>query len=32
MLVPRFYIPLTIWGSLCVKLGLHRGLLGILPP
>jgi|SRR5271157_511513 len=31
VLVPRFYIPLTIWGSLCVKMKLHRGLLGILP-
>ncbi len=31
ILVPRFYIPLTTWGSLCMKLGLHRGLLGILP-
>jgi hypothetical protein len=31
VLVPRFYLPLTRWGALCVKLGLHRGLLGILP-
>jgi hypothetical protein len=31
VLVPRFYIPLTIWGSFCVKLKLHRGLLGVLP-
>ncbi len=31
MLVPRFYVPLTGWGSLCVRLKLHRGLLGILP-
>ena len=30
-LVPRFYIPLTTWGSLCMRLGLHRGPLGILP-
>lgn len=31
MLVPRCYIPLTGWGTLCMKLRLHRGLLGILP-
>lgn len=30
-LTPRFYVPLTRWGSLCLKAGLHRGLLGILP-
>lgn len=31
ILVPRFYVPLTRWGTLCLKLKLHRGLLGILP-
>ena len=31
ILMPRFYVPLTKWGSLCLKLKLHRGLLGILP-
>ncbi len=31
ILIPRFYVPLTEWGALCMKLGLHRGLLGILP-
>jgi hypothetical protein len=31
ILTPRFYVPLTPWGSLCLKLKLHRGLLGILP-
>ncbi len=31
LFVPRFYVPLTTWGSLCLKLNLHRGLLGILP-
>jgi hypothetical protein len=31
ILVPRFYIPLGIWGALAMKLGFHRGLLGILP-
>ena len=32
MLMPRFYIPLSAKGSLCMALKLHRGLLGILPP
>lgn len=31
ILVPRFYVPLTAWGKLCLMLKLHRGLLGILP-
>jgi hypothetical protein len=31
MLAPRYYIPLTSWGALAIKLGLHRGLIGILP-
>jgi hypothetical protein len=31
ILVPRFYIPLTMWGALGMKAKLHRGLLGILP-
>jgi hypothetical protein len=31
MLVPRFYIPLTLKGRICLKLNLHRGLLGIIP-
>ena len=31
LLVPRFYIPLTFWGKFCMKLKLHRGLIGILP-
>ena len=29
--VPRYYVPLTKWGWLCIQLGLHRGLLGLLP-
>jgi hypothetical protein len=29
--VPRFYIPLTLWGSIIVRLRLYRGLLGLLP-
>ena len=31
VLTPRFYVPLTRWGNLCVKMKIHRGLLGILP-
>jgi hypothetical protein len=31
IVVPKFYVPLTMWGWLCVKMKLHRGLLGILP-
>ncbi len=29
--VPRYYIPLTRWGAVCIGLKLHRGLLGVLP-
>ena len=31
VLVPRFYIPLTPWGSHCLRMKLHRGLLAVLP-
>ena len=31
VLIPRFYVPLTQWGELSIKLRLHRGLIGILP-
>lgn len=31
LLIPRYYIPLTAWGAFCMKLQLHRGLLGLLP-
>ena len=31
ILIPRFYVPLTPWGRLCVRMKLHRGLVGILP-
>jgi hypothetical protein len=31
MLVPRYYVPLTVKGAISVKLKLHRGLLGLLP-
>ena len=32
VLQPRYYVPLTWAGALCLKLGLHRGLIGVLPP
>jgi hypothetical protein len=32
ILMPRYYIPLTVKGALAVKLKLHRGLHGLLPP
>ena len=31
ILVPRYYIPLTLKGRICYRLGIHRGLIGILP-
>ena len=31
VLVPRYFVPLTLWGGLCVKAKLHRGLVGIFP-
>jgi len=31
VLYPRYYVPLTLRGRVAVALGLHRGLLGILP-
>ena len=31
ILAPRFFVPLTLWGRLCMKAKLHRGLVGILP-
>jgi len=31
ILVPRFYVPLTTWGELCVRAKLYRGIMGILP-
>jgi hypothetical protein len=31
MLIPKYYVPLTLWGAVCMKLKLHLGLLGILP-
>ena len=31
VLVPRYFVPLTLRGSLCMKAKLHRGLVGIFP-
>jgi hypothetical protein len=31
ILVPRYFVPLTAWGAICLKAKLHRGLLGVLP-
>ena len=30
--IPRYYVPLTGWGALSLRLKLHRDLLGVLPP
>lgn len=30
-LVPRYYVSLTPKGAVCLKLGLHRGVVGVLP-
>jgi hypothetical protein len=32
ILLPRYYVPLTVWGRVCMGLGIHRGLIGVLPP
>ncbi len=31
IVVPRYYIPLTTWGALCIQCKCHLGLHGILP-
>lgn len=31
MLTPRYYVPLTTWGAISMRLKIHRGLTGILP-
>jgi hypothetical protein len=31
MLLPRYYVPLTPWGKICVRFRLYRGALEILP-
>jgi hypothetical protein len=30
-LVPRYFIPLTFWGRVCLSLRLHQGISGVLP-
>jgi hypothetical protein len=30
-LVPRYYVPLTPLGALCLKLNLHKGIISLLP-
>lgn len=32
ILAPRYFVPLTLWGRLCIKTKLHLGLIGNLPP
>lgn len=29
--LPRYYVPLTIWGSIVLKLNLHHGIIPLLP-
>jgi len=29
--IPRYYIPLSLWGSFAFRLGLHRSLLDFVP-
>jgi hypothetical protein len=29
--LPRYYVPLTRWGSLAYRMGLHRSLLDLVP-
>lgn len=31
MRVPTYYVPITAWGSICVRTRLYRGLFGVLP-
>lgn len=31
ILIPRYFVPITPWGRVCMKASLHRGLIGILP-
>jgi len=31
ILIPRYFVPITAWGKICMKANLHRGLIGILP-
>jgi len=31
VLMPRYYVPLTTWGKVCMAVGAHRGVVGMLP-
>jgi hypothetical protein len=31
ILVPRYYVPLSLKGQIAMRLGLHRGMVGVLP-
>ncbi len=31
VLLPRYYVPLTVKGKIALRLGLHRGIAGVLP-
>ena len=31
ILLPRYFVPITNWGRLCMKAKLHRGMIGNLP-
>ena len=31
VLVPRYFVPLTRWGKLCMKMKVHQGFVGVLP-
>ena len=31
VLVPRYYLPLSLWGRICFKLKAHHGVHGVLP-
>ena len=31
VLLPRYFVPLTLWGNICIAVGLHRGIIGLLP-
>ena len=30
-IVPRYYVPLTLWGRVCHRTGLHRGVISVAP-
>jgi len=31
IMIPRFYVPLTAWGQICMRLKLYRGVIGLVP-